>query len=137
MANPFNGTQTVIDLNGTGGAYTNIVATGPLRRFKIYESLLKADGTTAVTPQGLTYTLFGGTQVFQLPAPSTTNEPSEFPKIEIPDGDDASFHGWQGNVLGNGPDKPGAGVAPTLATVLAAVRSATSTATSVVVYQAY
>lgn len=135
--NFFNGTQQTIDLNGDGGAYVNILATGPVRRFKIVESLLKADGVTPVVPQGLTFTLFNGTQVFQLPPPSTTNEPGNFPAIEIPDPGDTSFHGWQGNVMGNGPDTPGAGVAPTLATVLAKLRSATGTATSVVVYQAY
>lgn len=135
--NHFNGTQQVIDINGSGGAFVSILATGPLRRFKIYESLLKADGTTVNAPQGLTYTLFDGTQVFELPKADVTVQNQPFPTLSIPDVDDAEFHGWQGNVLGNGPDTPGAGVAPTLATVLAKIRSLSATGTSVIVYQAY
>ena len=132
----FNGTKQIIDLNGSAGALIAILATGPLRRFKITESLVTSAGV-ANTPQGLQYTIPGSAKTFYLPAPSTTNEPSEFPAIEVPDRDDASFHAAFGNVLGNGPDTPGAGVAPTLATTLCSVKSLTGTGTSVEVTQIY
>jgi len=128
----FNGKQRIVDLNGSAGAYVALLATILLRRVVVQESLLTSTGA-ANTPQGLTYTLPGSTQTFQLPVPTTTQEPGEFPKIEIPDREDMSFHQAYGNVIGNGPDTPGAGVAPTLATTLMTLRSATATATSVLV----
>jgi len=125
----------IVDLNGSAGAFVNINANAPIRRFKIRESLLTAEGV-ANTPQGLQYTLYGGTVTLAKPAPSTTNEPSEFPTIEFPDPDDMSFHAEQGYIIGMGPDSPGVGVAPTLVgTLLASVKSLTATATSVEVIQ--
>jgi hypothetical protein len=47
----------VVDLNASGEAYTPIYATTFCRRIVVEESLLKADGATAVIPQGLTYQL--------------------------------------------------------------------------------
>lgn len=136
MGISFNGTRQLIAVNASSGAYVNIVATGPVRRFIVKESLLTAGGA-AQTPQGFTYTLPNQATVFQVPTPSTTNEPGTFPKLEIPDPEDQTFHAAFGYVLGNAADTPGAGTAPTSATVLASVRSATTTATTLEVTQIY
>ena len=46
MSNPiFNGTHDIIDVPGNGSALQDILATGPLYRFTIRESLLKANGS--------------------------------------------------------------------------------------------
>ena len=137
MSNPiFNGTHDIIDLPGSGSALQAILATGPLYRFTIRESIVKADGS-ANTPQGLLYTMPGNTKVFSLPAPTTTNEPGDFPELQVPEKGSMSFHGGLGSPLGNGPDTPGAGMPAVVATTLCSMKSATATGTSIEIWQDY
>jgi hypothetical protein len=137
MGNPFNGSKQIIDINNNVGALTPIYATGPVTRFVVRESLVTAEGETNA-PQGLLYTLPGNAQTFAIPAASTTNDPGDFPAIEIPDREDSGYHAHERFVIGMGPDSPGAGVAPSVnGTLLCSVKSLTGTATSVQVDQIY
>ena len=141
MSNPiYNGTHQIIDVPAAGSPISSgllaILATGPLLRFTLRESVLTAAGV-ANTPQGLNYVLGGNTQVFQLPAPSTTNEPGDFPEIQVPEKGSMGFHAGLGSPLGHGPDTPGAGQPAIAATTLISVSSATAQGTSVEIWQDY
>jgi hypothetical protein len=134
----------IIDL-GANQAFTTVLATVGCRRFGIRESLIKHDGVTANTPQGLQLqvadnslfpasTAFGPLEV--MPAPSTTNEPGTFPTYWYPNETDQSFHGHEGLMVARGPDTiVGVGVVP--AQPLAKVASFTNTATSIVVIEEF
>jgi hypothetical protein len=129
----------VLDINGNGGAIIKVLAKRLCYRYRVTESLLKADGTTLVTPQGLVITDLTGTNrvpaitqaTIMLPAPTTTNAPADFPYLEMPNADDAQFHAAYGQPIARGPDTPGAGMPSLLAQPLFSVRSATATATSI------
>ena len=133
----------IIDL-GANQAFTTVLATVACKRWIVRESLIKADGVTAVTPQGLQIkaadnsatptTAYGPLEV--LPAPSTTNEPGEFPQYSYPEVSDASFHGWQGIPVAKGPDTT-VGVGVVAALPLCKVASLTNTATSIVVIEQF
>src|SRR5271166_3338054 len=137
----FNGTHQIIDVPAAGtpisSGLLDILATGPLLRFTIRESLLTAEGAPN-TPQGLNYTLNGSARVFQLPAPSVTQDPGEFPEIQVPEKGSMGFHVGYGCPIGHGPDSPGAGQPDIPATVLISISSATtSNTTAVEVWQDY
>jgi hypothetical protein len=75
--------------------------------------------------------------VYKLPAPVTTAEPGDFPKISYPDQQDASFHDSHGGVIGTNPQPKIGQAAPANGTTLLKVKSATATATSVRVTEIY
>jgi len=136
----------VIDI-GVAGSPTTILATVYCRRWKVRESLVKADGTTANTPQGFsvqpadnssnanksspTY----GPPVYRAAA-STTNEPGNFPEYNYPESDDASFHGPLGSPVAKGPDVL-LGVGVTVAQPLGKFASLTATATTLEVIEEF
>lgn len=121
----FNGTRKIIDIAGDAGE-TDLMATGPVRYIEIEESPITADGS-ANTLQGFQY---------QLPNDSFTQwqEATKGETVEI--GDPMALRGSHGSILGNGPNVL-VGIGPTPATVLAKLRSATGTGTSVTVTQHY
>lgn len=116
--------KRVINIAGSA-AVVPIAATKPCRGYTIKESLLKADGTTPNTPVGfIAQDLTVPSQPnIQFPAPSTTNEPGDFPTFKVGVDEDASFHGPHGLGLGNGPNYV-VGVGATLATTLCNITSA-------------
>jgi hypothetical protein len=137
MGNPFNGTRVIADINGNSGTVTPIYGTGPVTKLVIRESIFTAGGSNN-SPQGMQYQLPGSTQWIPVPAPSTTNEPGDFPKIAIPDDSDYGYHAHERFVIGMGPDSPGAGVAPSVnGTLLLNIKSLTGSGTSVQVDQIY
>jgi hypothetical protein len=128
MAAGFNGTQQILDIGA--GATINVLATGPVRRIRIDESNVKADGS-ANAKQGIAYlipndgTASGFTTLF---------EPDLGESVVL--GDIPGDHGPLGSCLGNGPGFI-VGIGATPATILAKVKSATATGTSIVVRQDY
>ena len=136
----------VVDI-GASGSPTTILATVYCRRWKVRESLVKADGTTANTPQGfsvqvcdnsVTPTKAAGTfgPLVRRAAGSTTNEPGDFPEYNYPEPDDASFHGPLGSIVARGPDVL-LGVGPVAAQALGKFASLTATATSLEVIEEF
>jgi hypothetical protein len=137
----FNGVQYILDI-ATDAAVTQLLAKGPVRFVEVIESVLTAEGV-ANTLQGFQYQLPndttnaagrpGFTTWFPITTPSAEDGDPADAKLEI--GDRQAKYGKFGTLLGNGPDTPGAGQPPIAATVLANLRSATGTATSVIVRQ--
>jgi hypothetical protein len=131
----------IVDI-GASGSPTTILATVPCRRWIIRESLVKADGSSANTPQGFKIQAadnHGGTAygpVEERAAASTTNEPGTFPEYSFPDVNDTSFHETHGAIVANGPGIV-IGVGATAALPLCKVSSLTGTATSVSVTEIY
>lgn len=125
------GSDQVIDVVAGG---TAILATGPLRKLKITESTIKADGITANIPTGLDVSDPTGAVYRILPPTSAENgaEPESFER-----GTDNAFHGPHGAILGNGANSPGAGIAPIAATTLCTVKPTNGGTTSVRVQQWY
>jgi hypothetical protein len=93
-------------INIPTGAATTILATKPCRGYTVKESILLANGTSANTPQGINVVdqTSPNQPTIQLPPPSTTNEPGEFPTFKVGVDEDASFHGPHGQILANGPN---------------------------------
>lgn len=123
----FNGREYIVDINGSGGAYTPILAPGPTRYVKAIESVLTAAGAANV-PQGITYLLPNDatTLGFGQALPLTVNN-----VLEI--GDYAgTARSDQGSLLGNGPGVL-IGIGATPATTLFMARSATVTPTSLLI----
>jgi hypothetical protein len=118
-------------INVPTGAATSILATKPCRGYTVRESLLEADGATANTPQGFNWVdkTSPSQPTIQFPAPSTTNEPGDFPTAKVNVDEDASFHGPHGLIIANGPgwvQGIGATAAQALCTVATAGMSATA-----------
>lgn len=131
-----NLTRRLIDVNGNAGAYVIVNATGPVRGWRIQESIVKGADASAVTPQGYTVlipndgTANGFTQVFARPAASEANEPGTFPYFE--NWNHIAEIGPVGEVFGGpGNTTAGAGVGATNATPLCQVRSLTATPTTI------
>ena len=132
----------IVYLNGSGGAIVTVLAKRACYRYRVQESQLKADGTTANTPQGIIITDLTGTNrtppitqaPVNLPAPSNTQEPSEYPYLEMPSPNDAQCHGGLGHIIAKGPDVT-LGVGVVAALPLFQARSATAAATSVLVFE--
>lgn len=136
----FNGDRTILDIAGDAGV-TQLLAVGPVRFVEAIESTLTFAGD-ANTLQGFEYQLPvkrnpDGTMVFgpwiPVDLPSAEDGDSVNTIMEI--GDPQAKRGPFGILLGNGPDTPGAGQPTSPATVLANLRSATATATSVIATQ--
>jgi hypothetical protein len=111
------GKARLVNLNGSGGAFVQILATIPCRKMTAIEDY----SANAGVGQGLEYQLPGDdfTQVFSI-APQT--EPIVL--------EDQSYEGGPGSMLGNGPGFI-TGFGETTGTPLINLRSATATATVV------
>lgn len=128
------GSDTIVDVVAGG---TPILATGPLRKLKITESVIKADGLTANVPTGLDVTLpeDNYTQVVRILPPTAAEAGAEPESFEL--GQDAAFHGPHGADLGNGANSPGAGIPAQPATTLCKLKPTGGGTTSVRVQQWY
>jgi hypothetical protein len=128
--------RRIIDLQGSGGAFTPVYATKPIRRLRVVESLLTSLGAANV-PQGLNYqvrndgTPNGFTQLMATSSPSGAGD-DLLETIQL--GSDFSAHQGQGEWIGSGPtDIIGAGMQA--GTQMINLRSATATPTSVTVIE--
>jgi len=130
MSQPgFAGNSYILDINGDGGAFVNVVARSTVRRLVIEESSITAEG--AANP-------LQGVIDYQIPNDGTANGfttvfRSQQEAIKLPDGADTPSRMYQGEIIGQlgqpivGANPPGL----TTATTMAKVRSGTATATSV------
>jgi hypothetical protein len=121
------------DINGSGGDFIAIAATWTIRRMVVTESLLKEDGSANV-PQGLDYrkrndgTAAGFTTVFEI-GPMTDPD-SVAQQIVLGTQTDSAYNGI-GETIGTGPQPLVGGSQD--GTHMVDLRSATATATSVVI----
>jgi hypothetical protein len=141
MAGGFNGTQQIIDIPASTGAFLAILATGPVRKIEVEESPITAEGTANTLIGLIEYkipnddTTAGFTTVFEaIGSNDITSQGQIIPAaFELSDG--AGLHGHEGSILGNGSSFL-IGVGATPATTLCLVRSG-GAATSVRVRQTY
>lgn len=125
----FNGTRQVIDIVATG-AFTTVLATGPVTYVKVKESQVTAEGAANV-PQGILYQLWlNSTRTW---GPLLETIPGDVMTI----GDEMTQGSHRGSIVGNGPQTLGMGMPPTAATPLFRVQSLTATPTSIEVSQYY
>lgn len=132
-----NLTRRLIDINGDAGAFITVYATGPVRAWRVQESIIKLADGSAVTPQGFVIQIPndgtaapGFNTSFARPAASEANEPGEFPYFE--NWNHISEHGPVGEVFANvGNPTAGSGIGATNAIALFNIRSLTATATTI------
>src|SRR5690349_14488886 len=118
----------IVDVPASGSGGVNILATVNVRRYKIRESQLKADGASANVPQGVTIVDKTPTNYGQPAAPPVKQNATDI--FIVPPAEDASFHDSHGDWIANGPSMnigTGAGAAQPLCNVV----SNTATPTSV------
>ncbi len=132
----------IIDVPAAGGAGVDVLATVPVRRYIIRESILKADGATKnAATQGFNVidktpaNSPGGVVATKVQRPAAAAG-TEFPIFARPEVSDASFHEGHGIVIANGPSV-NIGVGVGAAQPLCNVESATATPTSVEVIEIY
>lgn len=141
--NGFNGTRQIIDIPGSGGAFLAILATGPVRKVTVQESVTTAAGVANPLQGQLDYlipndnTAAGFTQKLSAIGANDETSQGEIVPAEFDLGDDFGDHGPLGSMIGHGPQTLGMGLPPTAATTLCKVRSGTATATSILVTQYY
>ncbi len=111
------GKARLVAINGSAGAFVQILATIPCRRMTVIEDY----SANAGVGQGLQY---------QLPGDNFTQVFSIAPQTEPIDLEDEGYNGGPGSILGNGPGFI-TGFGPTTGTPLINVRSASATATIV------
>jgi hypothetical protein len=133
----------IVNVPGSGSAAVAVLGTVLARRYTVRESLLKADGVTANTPQGVVVTDQTPGNSGQpaappvvVPNPASTTYPGQFSTFSVPDESDNSFHECHGSPLTNGPGVE-LGVGTTAALPLCSILSATATATAVIVTEIY
>jgi hypothetical protein len=132
----------IIDVPATGGTGVDILATRPVRRYIVRESIFKADGVT----KNAAFQGFNVTDKTPANVPSGANGPKvqippsaagvEPPKFVVPEESDASFHENHGIVIANGPSI-NIGVGVGAAQPLCNVESATAIGTSIEVVEIY
>lgn len=137
----FNGTQTIVDIAANTGA-TVLLATGPVRFVKGVESVLTSAGA-ANTLQGFQYQLVskntdGSVNLGPwIPLTTPAAESGDIADTVMEIGDPMSLRSSHGSMIGNGPQTLGMGLPALPATTLCNLRSATGTATSVIISQYY
>lgn len=125
----FNGTRQVIDVVAVG-AFTTVLATGPVTYVKVKESQVTTEGAANV-PQGFLYQLWlNATRTW---GPLLETIPGDVMTI----GDEMTSGSRHGSIVGNGAQTLGMGMPPTAATPLFRVQSLTATPTSIEVSQYY
>lgn len=137
----FNGTQQIIDINASTGAFIAILATGPCRKLTVEESpLTKAGGANTLVgliqyeiPNDTSAT--GFSEIFEAIGADTIAAQGNIQPASFELSDDQGFHGPQGSILGNGPSFL-LGIGATPAATLCMVRSG-GAATSIRVRQIY
>jgi hypothetical protein len=142
MPSGFNGTQQIVDIPASTAAFIAILATGPCRKIRVWESPLTAGGNTNTLIGLLEYqipndgTAAGFTTIFEAIGANDITTEGQITVAEINLGDDPGAIGSHGSMLGNGPNTLGQGLPATPATTLLKIRSGGG-ATSVVVRQDY
>lgn len=126
----FNGTQQIIDIPGTGGAFLPLLATGPVRRVEITESQTTAAGANN-PPQGFAYEILNDNSPLGNAQPFVVS-----PYNTAVLGDPQVPGSRWGSTIGNGSSFL-IGIGATPATTLCKLRSASATGTSVIVRQYY
>lgn len=125
----FNGTRQPIDILAAG-AFTIVLATGPVTYVKVKETQVTAEGGVNV-PQGFLYQLWiNATRTW---GPLLETIPGDVMTI----GDEMTSGSRHGSIVGNGPQTLGMGLPPTAATPLFRAQSLTATPTTVEVSQYY
>lgn len=132
----FAGNRYLLDINGSGGAFTPILAKSPVTRLVVDESQITAEGATNV-PQGVidyqipnddTASGFGET----LRAVAASSDIIGSASLPIVLGNPIRQHGGGGEIIGQ-PGQPIVGFGTTAATTMILVRSGTATGTTVMV----
>ena len=139
----YAGSQYILDINGSGGAFVSIVAKSTVRRLIVRESTLTAAGV-ANTLQGLLQykvpndnTANGFTTIFSEAGANTLTTQGNVVEAEIVIGGDRTQHLEMGEIIGQLPQPivgmPAAQQAAQAATTMIQLRSGTATGTSVTV----
>lgn len=138
MSQPgFAGNKYIVDINGSGGAFTTILARSPVTRLVIDESQITAEGAANPTQGVIDYlipndgTTNGFTTVFRVT--DGTSDVIGSADLPIVLGNPIRQHAEGGELLGNGPNVVVGIIGGTPATPLIQLRSGSVTGTSVVV----
>ena len=135
--------RRIIDIpaaNDAGG-FKKITALGPCRGWRIWESILKADGTATAGAEGFKVKIpndgsaAGFQAVFGRPAYVSASEPGEFPSFE--NWNRIAEHGPTGEVFAGAGGVSGSGIGTTQPTLLLEIASLTNTATSIEMVEYY
>jgi hypothetical protein len=140
MPGGFNGTQKIIDLPASTGAFIAILATGPVRKLEVEESPVTSAGAANTLVGLIEYKIpndgsVGFTTVFEAIGANDETSEGQIVPAAFELSDSAGFHGPLGSILGNGSSFL-IGVGATPATTLCMIRSG-GAATSVRVRQTY
>jgi len=141
----YAGSQYVLDINGSGGAFVSVLAKSTVRRLIIKESTLTAAGG-ANTLQGLLQyrvpndnTANGFTTIFTEAGANDVTAQGNITEAEIVLGGDRTQHLEMGEIIGQLAQPivgmPAAQQAAQAATTMIQLRSGTATGTSVMVIE--
>ena len=141
MPQGFGGSEYILDINGSGGAFTPVIAKSTVRRLIIDESTVTSNGA-ANTLQGILQykipndnTANGFTTIFQEVGANTQAAQGNVEVAEIIIGSDRTKHEPMGEIIGQLPQPivglPAAQQAAMAATTMVQLRSGTATGTSV------
>jgi hypothetical protein len=140
MSQPgFAGNRYIVDINGSAGAFVQILAKSPVRRVTIEESPITSAGVNNPLQGLIDYqipndnTPNGFTTVFRAVGGNTEAAEGQVEVAKIMLGNPIAQHAEGGEIIGNGPNVIVGMIGGTPATQLANVRSGTATATSVMV----
>lgn len=125
----FAGKSRIVDLNASTGAFIPLLATTVCRRLRVEESPLKADGSANTLIGLIQYqipndgTANGFTTIFEASGVVAANIGANPGVAAFELGNVVAQRDVYGEILGNGPDTPGAGAPPIPATTLCNLRS--------------